>query len=84
MRPLYTPLIWWLSEQYRSTSAASGRPLIHAAAAFALLFAEAALNVTIVAAVSYSWIVRPTPRSRARRRTSAAAAASSAATPTDL
>jgi len=58
--------------------------LIHAAVAFALLFAEAALNVTIVAAVSYSSIVRPTPRSRARRRTSAAAAASSAATPTDL
>src|SRR5882762_1596168 len=45
---LYTPLIWWLSERYPFDQRRVRAALIHAAAAFALLFAEAALNVTIV------------------------------------
>ena len=45
---LYTPLIWWLSERYPFDQRRLRASLIHAAAAFALLFAEAALNVAIV------------------------------------
>jgi len=45
---LYTPLIWWLSERYPFDQRRFWAALIHAAAAFALLFAEAALNVTVI------------------------------------
>jgi two-component system LytT family sensor kinase len=45
---IYTPAIWWLSEQFPFDARRGRAVLVHAAAAFALLFAEALLNVTAV------------------------------------
>lgn len=45
---LYTPLIWWLSERFPFDRNRLRATAVHAAAAIAMLVAEAALNVYVV------------------------------------